>query len=66
MASEEQVQQKTVFMVTTSNDSYPFSSRDMASEWALCAVLGGYADWAEVEDLATGQSCRIVAGERGV
>ena len=66
MAGNEQVQQKTGFVVTTSNDSYPFSSRDMASEWALCAVLGGYADWAEVEDLATGQSCRIVAGERGV
>ena len=50
-------------MVATLNDSYPFSSRDMASEWAVCAVLGGYADWAEVEDLATGQSCRIVASE---
>ena len=63
MASEEQVLQRTGFVVTTSNDTYPFSSRDAASEWAVCAVLGGYASWAEVEDLGTGQSCRIVASE---
>lgn len=66
MASERQALQASGFVVTTSNDTYPFSGRDAASDWAVCAGLGGYADWAEVEDLATGQSCRIVAGEKVV
>ena len=62
MTGEKQA--PTGFVVTTSNDVYPFSTREEASEWGLCAVLGGYADWAEVEDLATGQSCRIVVNGR--
>ena len=64
MSSKEQVHQKIGFVVTTSNDTYSFSNSDAASEWAVCVVLGEYADWAEVEDLATGQACRIVAGEK--
>ena len=60
MTSERQALQASSFVVTTSNDTYSFSSRDAASDWAVCAVLGGYADWAEVEDLVSGQTCRIV------
>ena len=53
----------TGFVVTTPTDTEAFSGREDASDWAMCAVLGGYADWAEVEDLGSGQSCRIVARE---
>jgi hypothetical protein len=37
-----------------------FSGREMASEWALAVVIGEYATWAEVEDLRSGQTCRII------
>ena len=50
----------TGFVVTTPTDTEAFSGREDASDWAMCAVLGGYADWAEVEDLGSGRSCRIV------
>ena len=50
----------TGFVVTTPADTEPFSDREAAGDWAMCAVLGGYAAWAEVEDLASGRSCRIV------
>ena len=53
------------FVVTTPVDSESFSARDAASDWAMCVVLGGYASWADVEDLAGGRSCRIV-GKEGV
>ena len=50
----------TGFVVTTPTDTESFFGREAASDWAMCAVLGGYAAWAEVEDLASGRSCRIV------
>jgi len=56
---------KTGFVVTTLTDSQPFSTHEEASDWAMCVVLGGYASWADVEDLAGGRSCRIV-GKEGV
>ena len=52
------------FVVMTPTDSESFSSFEEASDWAMCAVLGGYADWADVEDLESDRFCRFVAGER--
>jgi len=53
----------TGFVVTTPTDTESFFGREAASDWAMCAVLGGYAAWAEVEDLGSGLSCRIVGCE---
>jgi hypothetical protein len=44
----------TGFVVTTPVDTEGFLDLGEASDWAMCAVLGGYAGWAEVEDLASG------------
>lgn len=54
---------KTGFVVMTPTDSESFSSFEEASDWATRAVLGGYAAWADVEDLGSERFFRIVAGE---
>jgi hypothetical protein len=50
----------TGFVVTTPADIEPFSTREEACDWSVGVVLGGYAPWAEMEDLASGQTFRVV------
>jgi hypothetical protein len=54
---------KKGFVVMTPTDSESFSSFEAASDWATCAVLGGYAAWADVEDLGSDRFFRVVASE---